>query len=247
MGAFHTEEFPMSAPTLEKTSEPDDLAAALDTFLAERSRLIGLAGRVTGALGAEDVVQEAWLRWQRVDRRKINNAAAFLTTTTTNLAINVIQSAQHRREVPTEARMADLFDPSADPTEQAEQTAAVGELLELLTARLPRAELAAYLLRKGFDYPYADIARLLRTSPANARQLVSRAQNRLAADRGGVVTDDHHRSLTAAFLTAARTGDVRGLERLLSTGLRSSQTWSERLEPGPACSAATGNVRSSTT
>src|SRR5947209_17677021 len=75
----------------------DDLALALEPFLAERTLLIRIAYRVTCDISAaEDVVQEAWLRWQHTDRSKINNPTAFLTTITTRLAINAVQSAWPR-------------------------------------------------------------------------------------------------------------------------------------------------------
>ncbi|MFV8050123.1 sigma factor [Mycobacterium sp. 48b] len=196
----------------------DDLELALDVFLTHRTRLFGIAYRVTGELSvAEDLVQEAWLRWQRTDRAKVQNPAAFLTTTTTNLAINVIQSARHRRESPTASPLTYLMESDEDqPTLHAEQTAVVEQMLVLLMARLTHGELAAYLLRKGFEYAYVDLADLLRTSVANARQLVRRAQTRLeAGQRTSAVLAMDHRRLTTAFLVAVRSGDLQHLERLL--------------------------------
>ena len=93
-----------------------ELELALELFQGERMRLFRLAVRVIGdAASAEDVVQEAWMRWQRTDRSQIKNPAAFLTTTTTNLAINVIQSARHRRETPTDSPVLDRADPHTTP------------------------------------------------------------------------------------------------------------------------------------
>lgn len=214
----------MFVPSLDTTilTEPArapeaELDHALQVFLAHRTRLFRVAYRVTGDVSsAEDVVQEAWLRWQRTDRRRIKNPAAFLTTTTTHLAINVIQSARHRHETPTESPLADLVDPAQDPTMRVEQSAAVEQTLGLLMARLTPAQLAAYLLRKGFDYTYGDIAELLRTSVPNVRQLVRRAQPRIAGGREHAVDPEAHCLLVTAFLTAARTGDLQGMERLLT-------------------------------
>lgn len=186
---------------------------ALDVFLTHRARLFGIAYRVTGEVsGAEDLVQEAWLRWQRTDHAKVENPAAFLTTTTANLAINVIQSARRRHETPTASLQEHIVDLAEDPVGQ---TLAVEEILALLMARLTPAELAAYLLRKGFDYAYPDIAGLLQTSVANARQLVRRAQTRMSGARRVGVDPVAHRRLVAAFLTAARTGEFGGLEEVL--------------------------------
>jgi RNA polymerase sigma factor (sigma-70 family) len=216
----------MFAPSLETTAliGPEvgrdagtELDRALEIFLSQRTRLFRVAYRVIGDVsGAEDVVQEAWLRWQRTNRGEIKNPAAFLTTTTTHLAINVIQSARHRHETPTESPLADLVDPAQDPTVRAEQGAAVDQILSTLMARLTPAEFAAYLLRKGFDYPYGDIAKVLRTSVPNARQLVHRAQLRIEGDRERSVDPDAHRLLVRAFLAAGRNGDLEGLERLLA-------------------------------
>lgn len=109
----------------------------------------------------------------------VENPAAFLTTVTSRLAINVIQSARHRHEVASESHLRNVTDPTIqDPVLRAEQTVAIEEALARLMARLTPDGLAAYVLRKGFDYAYTDLARLLDTSVPNARQLVRRAQAR---------------------------------------------------------------------
>jgi RNA polymerase sigma-70 factor (ECF subfamily) len=110
-----------------------------------------------------------------------------------------------------------------DPTGSTERTSEVEETLHLLMTRLRPAELAAYVLRKGFDYPYGDIAALLRTSGANARQLVRRAQQHLDGGREQEVSPGAHGELVAAFLAAARRGDFTDLERLLEGAARCTQ------------------------
>lgn len=216
----------MSAPSPETTTptEPsaarpgeDGLDTALDIFLAQRARLFRIAYQILGDVsGAEDVMQEVWVRWQLTHRVEIRNPAAFLTTATTRLAINVVQSARHRHETPAEPQLADLGDRAAqDPVLRAEQTVAVEAALALLMARLTPDRLAAYVLRKGFDYAYADLAGLLRISAQNARVVVHRAQARLECGRERPVPAESHRRLVAAFRTAAGTGDLDGLVRLL--------------------------------
>jgi DNA-directed RNA polymerase specialized sigma24 family protein len=230
---------------LDRTSEADRgaLEPALEVFLTQRTRLFRIAHRVTGDVGsAEDVVQEAWLRWQRTDRGAIKNPAAFLTTTTTHLAINIIQSARHRHESPTEWPLADLAAGAEDPVLGAERTAVVEETLLVLMARLSPAELAAYLLRKGFDYTYGDIAALLHTSAANSRQLVRRAQQRIDGDRERPVAGEDHRRLVSAFQMAARTGELAALETLLTRATRPSTRPHERPAVRPAHRAATPRV-----
>ena len=212
-----------------------ELELTLELFQRERMRLFRLAVRVIGdSASAEDVVQEAWMRWQRTDRSQIKNPAAFLTTTTTNLAINVIQSARHRRETATDSPVLDRADAAHDPATSAQQTGAVERTLAHLMARLTRGELAAYLLRKGFDYPYCDIADLLGTSAANSRQLVRRAQPKLHGDSHRSLDRELHRELVAAFLRGSRTGDLRDLEQLLS---RQARNGLHRPAPAPARAA----------
>src|SRR5215510_14090648 len=94
----------------------DSLDRATAAFLSVRSRLFGIAYRMLGSTAeAEDVVQEVWLRWQAADRGLVRDATAFLATTTTRLAINVMQSARSRREKPAGPGLPEPVDASADP------------------------------------------------------------------------------------------------------------------------------------
>ncbi|WP_328843191.1 sigma factor [Streptomyces sp. NBC_00258] len=205
-------------PAIARPARDDDMDAALDTFLAERTRLFRIAYRILGDVtGAEDVVQEVWLRWQLTQRAEIDNPAAFLVTATTRLAINVVRSARHRHEVPVEPQLADPGDRAApDPVLSVERTVAVEGALALLMARLTPDRLAAYVLRKGFGYAYAELAGLLRISAPNARVVVHRAQARLESGRERPVPVESHRRLAAAFRTAAHTGDLDGLVKVLA-------------------------------
>jgi RNA polymerase sigma-70 factor (ECF subfamily) len=111
----------MSEPAPE--SSLDDAA---DTFAAVRPRLFGIAYRMLGSwTEAEDVVQEAWLRWQHTDRTVVQNPGAFLATTTTRLALNVAQSARARRETYIGPWLPEPVDTRADPTIGAERDEAV--------------------------------------------------------------------------------------------------------------------------
>ena len=200
-----------------------ELDRALQVFLAERTRLLRIAYRVVGDVaGAEDVVQDAWLRWQRVDRREINNPAAFLTTATTHLAINLIQSARHRHELPTEAPRL-IVAPSEDPTNHAQRTIAIERMLGFLMAKLSPSELAAFVLRKSFDYPYLDIADLLGTSVANARQLARRSHTCIAGSSVRRVDARAHSRLVAAFTAAAELGEMDCLLTVLGEAARKTR------------------------
>lgn len=228
-------------------TDTGELDWAVHAFLTQRTQLFRIAHRVTGdTAAAEDVLQEAWIRWQRTDRNTIKNPAAFLTTTTTHLAINVIQSARHRREAPTES-VADaaptaLVDADEDPVVGFEQAAVVEDSLQTLMTRLNPAELAAYVLRKAFDYPYADVAHLLTTSSANARQLVRRAQQHLEIGRERQVDSGDHQRLVLAFRTAARTGDLVPLEGELTRLARHPSRRHPRQRVGEVHRCATARV-----
>jgi len=192
----------------------DDAAAV---FAELRPRLFGIAYQMLGGVAeAEDVVQEAWVRWQTTDRAAVRDPAAFLVTTATRLAINVIQSARRRRERYVGPWLPEPVDTGGGPEAGAERAADVELAVLLLLERLSPPERAAYVLRESFDYPYADIAAILQVSEANARQLASRARRRVAAERRNPVSRAAHRRLLETFLTAARTGDLDALEELLA-------------------------------
>jgi len=203
---------------LPATTTDADLDHALEIFLAERTELFRIAHRVIGDVSAaEDVVQEAWLRWQRADRAEVRNSAAFLRTVTAHLAINVVQSACRRREKSADSALTDAERVSHDDrTGDAERIADVEHAVTLLVAKLMPAEFVAYLLRKGFDYSYGDIAHLLGTSVPNARQLVRRAQPHIEGERRWTVVDAVHHRLVTAFMASSRSGNLALLEGVLT-------------------------------
>ncbi|MDO3702687.1 RNA polymerase sigma-70 factor [Micromonospora sp. C28SCA-DRY-2] len=196
---------------------PAVTADDLTEFLAIRPRLFGIAYRMLASVTeAEDVVQDAWLRWQGTDRRKVDNPAAFLTTTTTRLAVNAAGSARARRERYVGPWLPEPVDTSADPTLGAERAEALDAAVLLLLERLTPTERAAYVLREAFDYSHREIAGVLDTTEANARQLVSRARRHLATRRTAPASRAERRRLVETFVAAARDGDLARLERLLA-------------------------------
>jgi RNA polymerase sigma-70 factor, ECF subfamily len=189
--------------------------ADLSSFQTVRPRLFGIAYRVLGsACDADDVVQDTWLRWQGTDRREVRNTDAFLATTATRLALNVLQSAHMRHETHIE-QDEDAVDRGADPALNAQQRDALERALRALLETTSPAERAVYVLREAFDYPYRRIAEVLSLSEANARQLATRARRSLAGGAGRSVGAFEHRRLLDAVDRAARTGDLAALERLL--------------------------------
>ncbi|MFG3292071.1 RNA polymerase sigma-70 factor [Streptomyces sp. NPDC048179] len=195
----------------------DSLDQATKDFVAARPRLFGIAYRVIGsAVEAEDIVQETWVRWQGTDRTVVQEPAAFLTTVTTRLAINFIQSARVRRESYVGPWLPEPVDTSPDPQLGAERAEALDMAVLFLLEKLNPVERAAYVLREAFDYTYRRIADIVETSEANARQLVSRARKRLAAERKEPVGSAEHRRFLEVFLAAAQNGDLSVLEEVLT-------------------------------
>ncbi|MFJ9034017.1 RNA polymerase sigma-70 factor [Streptomyces sp. NPDC102274] len=198
-------------------ADANSLDQATRDFLAVRPQLFGIAYRVLGsAVEAEDIVQDSWLRWQNTDRADVLEPAAFLTTVTTRLAINVAQSARVRRESYVGPWLPEPVNTSADPQVGAERAEAVELAVLLLLEKLNPVERAAYVLREAFDYPYRQVADILETSEANTRQLVSRARKHLAAERRERTSPAEHRRLLEVFLSAAQTGNLTVLEEVLT-------------------------------
>ncbi|MGE5837228.1 MAG: sigma-70 family RNA polymerase sigma factor [Acidobacteriota bacterium] len=189
----------------------------LSAFLSVRPRLFGIAYRMLGsAVEAEDIVQDVWVRWQLANRSLVRNAAAFLTTTAIRLAINVLQSARSRREKYVGRWPREPVDTSADPRLEAERGQALAFGVLLLLETLTPTERAAYILREAFDYPYRDIANVLRLEEANARQVVTRARQHVANGRRKPASSTEQQRLLDAFIAAAQHGDVTGLEGLFA-------------------------------
>jgi RNA polymerase sigma-70 factor, ECF subfamily len=191
--------------------------AHVASFEAVRPRLFGIAYRtLDSAADADDVVQDAWIRWQGTDRNEVRDAAAFLATATKRLALNVAQSARVRRETSIDPWDREPVDVQADPTLGAERREALELAVRMLMEKLSPGERAAYLLREAFDHPYRQIAHVLATSEANARQLVARARLHLAGESRRRVSALERQRFLDAFVDAAQTGDLTTLERLLA-------------------------------
>src|SRR5580704_996439 len=205
---------PSSAHVDVNASEYDD---GLSAFAAVRPRLFGIAYRMLGsAAEAEDIVQDVWLRWQATDRSVVENPPAFLATTTTRMCINFSQSAKSRRETYVGPWLPEPVDTSNDPSLGAERGEALGFAILLLLEKLSPPERAAYILREAFDYSHREIADVLEIEEENSRQLVSRARKHVADGRRTAASSVEQRRLLAAFVEAAKKGDVAALEALFA-------------------------------
>lgn len=140
----------------------------------------------------------------------------YLATTATRTALNVLQSARARHETSIVPHLPSLVNLTDDPIADAARGEALERATYLLMERLTAAERAAFVLRVGFDYPYAQIASIIDTTQTAARQLVSRARKHLAVARKRVVDRAAHQRLFRAFRNAAREGDATSLEIVLA-------------------------------
>ena len=187
-------------------------------FESVRPRLFGIAYRMLGsAAEAEDIVQDAWLRWQGTDRSAVVDPPAFLATATMRLAITFAQSARSRRETYIGPWLPEPIDTSADPRLGAERAEALEFAVLLLLEKLSPTERAAYVLREAFDYSYDQIAHTVRSTEANARQLVTRARKHVNDGRRKTVTSGEQRRLLNAFIVASQKGDLPALEKLFAS------------------------------
>lgn len=191
-----------------------------DPLAPYRTRLMGLAYRMTGSLAdAEDVLQDAYLRYSRIDKETIRSEEAFLVKIVTRLCLDRLKSAQSRREVYAGPW---LPEPAPDTSVLSPETATeladdLSFALLLTLERLSGAERAAFLLHDVFDRPYAEIAAALDKSEAACRQLAARARRAVRAERAGRRAEpSQHEELLAQFVTAAASGDPSRLSALLA-------------------------------
>jgi RNA polymerase sigma-70 factor (ECF subfamily) len=180
-----------------------------------RPLAFSVAYRMLGSVAeAEDVAQEALLRLHASEG--VERPAAFVTRVTTRLAIDVLRSARVRRETYTGSWLPEPL-VEDDAAKRVEDEEAVSLAFLLLLERLSPDERAVLVLRESFEYEFDDIAEILDTSPANARQLLSRARRRVDEERPRFDPDPgERRALVARFLDAARGGDMDGLVALLA-------------------------------
>lgn len=193
-------------------------AAPEAVFAAERDRLVGLAYRMTGSRAeAEDVVQDAWLRWQRADTAEVACPAAWLTTVTSRLALDRLTSARSRREAYVGPWLPEPVATDPDPADRAELAESLSLGFLAVLERLGPVERVVFLLADVFSVPFDEIARVVDRSPVACRQVASRARRRVRQDRPRFhPTDAEARRVTEAFLGAVAVGDVEGVTALLA-------------------------------
>lgn len=190
-------------------------SSRLADFQRERKRLVRLVYRMLGSFSeAEDVVQDAWLKWEQVEG-SIDSSAAYLTRIVTRLCLDRLKSARSSRESYIGPWLPDPLVGSIDPDETIADDITV--TLMLAMERLSPLERAAFLLHDVFDVPLCDVAVTLSREPAAVRQLASRARKHAQAARPRFSVEAAEASrITQAFFVAARDGDTASLASLLA-------------------------------
>ncbi|WP_410791147.1 sigma-70 family RNA polymerase sigma factor [Kribbella sp. C-35] len=197
-----------------------DLDEAVATFLRVRPRLMAIGYRILASTSeAEDIVQETWLRWQRMDRTVVTKPHALLATIAIRLAINVSQSASRRRETPMSPSTAERIDAGKDVETMVEDRDAVERALLVVLESLAPKERAAFVLREAFEYSYEQISDFLHLESDNSRQLVCRARRRVATAPQASLSPASYEQFLHAFIDAARSGELTGFEKLLAADL----------------------------
>ncbi|MER6983058.1 RNA polymerase sigma-70 factor [Streptomyces carpinensis] len=198
-----------------------------DVFEEHRPVLMGVAYRMLGRVAdAEDVVQEAWLRWSGGDRSAVREPRAYLVRVTTRLALDRLRQIKERGEsyvgpwLP-EPLATDLAGTAPDAEQRAVLADSVSLAVLVVLESLSPLERAVFVLREAFGYPYAEIAAMLDRGEAAVRQLAGRARRHVDERRPRYEVDPaQRRDLTERFLAAAAGGDLAGLMALLAPDVR---------------------------
>ncbi|MER5220993.1 RNA polymerase sigma-70 factor [Streptomyces flaveus] len=200
---------------------------ATEVFEEHRPVLMGVAYRMLGRVAdAEDMVQEAWLRWSGADHAEVREPRAYLVRITTRLAIDRLRQIQSRNEAYVgpwlpEPYATDFADTVPDAAERAVLADSVSLAVLVVLESLSPLERAVFVLREAFGFPYADIAATLDRSEPAVRQLAGRARKHVDERRTRYEVDPAlQRELTERFLAAATEGDLEGLLSLLAPDVR---------------------------
>jgi len=198
-------------------ADPDWL---VDRFEAHRAHLRAVAYRMLGSQGeADDAVQEAWFRLNRSDTTEIENLGGWLTTVVSRVSLDMLRSRASRREEPAGGTLPDHLEsttPGNDPEQEAMLADTVGSALLVVLDTLSPAERLAFVLHDMFAVPFDEIGTIVGRSPNAAKQLASRARQKVQG-KGPVSDADpaRQREVVDAFLAASRSGDFDALVALL--------------------------------
>ena len=195
---------------------------AMDQFEKYRPLMFSIAYRMLGSVTeAEDMLQNAYLRYRQMPTGSIDSPKAFLITVVTRLCLNHLQAARVQRESYLGPWLPEPLlteDDPGSPTSQAEMLESISMAFLVLLERLTPVERAVFLLREVFDYPYPEIAEIVGKDEVSCRQIFSRAKKFIAAQRPRFTSSTEHRDqLLQQFLEAVEEGDLDGLTQLLAS------------------------------
>jgi RNA polymerase sigma-70 factor (TIGR02957 family) len=200
---------------------PADESDAIRIFDEHRDLLISIAYRVLGSVtDAEDTVQEAWLRWSKVDPAEISNPRAFLVRVTTRLAIDRLRRAKARRESYVGPWLPEPILTDTDVAEDVALAESVSMAMLVVLETLSPLERAVFVLREAFGMPYTEIGEVIGRKEEAVRQLARRARDHVQERRTRFEADqtEQHR-VTEHFLEAASSGDLEALMGVLAPGV----------------------------
>lgn len=196
------------------------------TFERLRLRLFGIAYRMLGSvMEAEDMLQEAYLRYAQVDESTVQSPEAYLSTVVTRLCLDHLKSARVQREQYVGPWLPEPLLTADGPASVLEKSESITMAFLLLLEQLSPVERAVFLLREVFDYSYAEVAEIVERSEVNCRQIFARARQHLHQNRPRFETPpDQQQRLLHRFLTALEEGNVDDLADVLSEDVR---MWSD--------------------
>ncbi len=191
---------------------------ATESFIAHRNLLFTVAYEMLGsAADAEDVLQETWLRWVRVDLAQVRDHRAYLVRITTRQALNRLRTLKRRREAYIGPWLPEPLLTAPDVAEDAELAESVSMAMMLVLETLAPTERAVFVLREAFDVSYEEIAAAVDKSPAAVRQIAHRARQHVDARRPReVVTARETQAAVAALQGALQDGNLQGLLDVLA-------------------------------
>jgi RNA polymerase sigma-70 factor (TIGR02957 family) len=189
-----------------------------DPFVTHRRLLFTVAYEMLGSVAdAEDVVQEAWLRWDGVDQTAVRDPRAYLVRTVTRQALNRLRTLERQREEYVGEWLPEPLLTSPDVAEDVELAESVSIAMLTVLETLSPAERAVFVLREVFDTPYDEIAEAVGKEPAAVRQIAHRARDHVAARRPRMAVDRSEQlAAVEQFALALQTGDVQGLLDVLA-------------------------------
>ena len=189
-----------------------------DTFHRLRPRLFGIAYRMLGVRAdAEDIVQEAWLRWHHGGAAEAHTPEAWLVTVVTRLAIDRLRSALAERAHYVGPWLPEPLVETASPESVLEAAGDLSTAFLMMLERLGPEERAVFLLHQVFEFGHAEVAAMVGKSEAACRKTLQRARERVRAARPRFAVDrEDHLALLGRFVEAARSGDPARVEALLA-------------------------------